>query len=59
VTALPGGDLLQIGAGAEIAAAAGQDRDRQRRVGIETAKRRGKRLAGRAVDGVPRFGPLA
>jgi hypothetical protein len=58
VTALAGCDLLQIGAGAEIAAAAGQDPDRQRRISIEAAKRGGKRLSGRTIDGVARPGPF-
>jgi len=38
VIAAAGGDLLQVGTGAEGAAAAGQDGNRARRLAVEAAK---------------------
>ena len=49
---LAGGDGLQVGAGAEVAGLAGQDRDVQVRVGIEGLEGVGQRNRGRFVDGV-------
>ena len=55
---LAGGDRLQIGAGAERAARAGQDRDRERLVRVEAAKRPHQRRRGRVVDRVAHLGPV-
>jgi hypothetical protein len=44
VIAAAGGYLLQVGAGAEDAAAAGQDGNRARRVAVEAAKGGSQRL---------------
>src|SRR5207244_1487304 len=46
------GDGLQIGAGAERASGAGEDRDVRGSIGVERAERIGQRDGGGAVDGV-------
>jgi hypothetical protein len=55
VIAAAGGYLLQIGAGAEGAAAAGQDGNRARRVAVEAAKGGSQRLIRGAIDGIARL----
>ena len=49
---------LEVGAGAELAARAGQHRDGQRVVGVEAPERVGQRVRGRAVDRVRHLGPV-
>ena len=51
-------DRLQVGARAERAVRAGEDRDRALVVGVERAERVGEQRRGRPVDGVARVRPV-
>ena len=51
-------DRLQVGAGAERAARAGEHRDVVRVVGVERAERVGELGRGRAIDRVAALGPV-
>src|SRR5208282_6913628 len=53
-----GGDRFQIRARAKRPARAGQDRDRESIVGVETAHRAGQRRGGGPIDGVARLGTV-
>ncbi len=56
--AAAGRDRLEVGAGAERAAGAGEDRDIAVGVVLEGAEGVGQRLGRRTVDGVPDLGPV-
>ena len=51
-------DRAQVGAGAEVPAGAGEDRDARVGVGVEGAEGVGERARGRAVDGVAHLGAV-